>query len=195
MALETVVYINDLNADNPVASDKFALGAAHIRAVKTALLNTFPNIDGAVTATDTELNLLDGITASAAELNIMDGATITVTELNYADGLTSAFQTQIATKADELTTQEKTSDFTAAAGYRYIVNIPSGGPGEQGFTVPASGSVGQRFIAHNLDLTNSIYVQPSGKLNGSTGASGIAAGGTGEFSWVDSTTGWAFFQA
>ena len=39
------------------------------------------------------------VTATATELNIMDGVTATTAELNYVDGVTSAIQTQIDTKA------------------------------------------------------------------------------------------------
>lgn len=39
------------------------------------------------------------VTASASELNILDGATLTTTELNYVDGVTSAIQVQIDGKA------------------------------------------------------------------------------------------------
>lgn len=53
------------------------------------------NILDGVTATASELNILDGVTATAAELNILDGVTATTTELNYVDGVTSAIQTQI----------------------------------------------------------------------------------------------------
>lgn len=41
------------------------------------------------------------VTASASELNILDGATLTTTELNYVDGVTSAIQTQLDGKVDE----------------------------------------------------------------------------------------------
>jgi hypothetical protein len=47
------------------------------------------NEDVAVTATATELNLLDGVTATTAELNILDGVTSTAAELNILDGVTS----------------------------------------------------------------------------------------------------------
>ena len=40
----------------------------------------------AVTATASELNVLDGITASTSELNILDGVTATSSELNLVDG-------------------------------------------------------------------------------------------------------------
>lgn len=52
-----------------------------------------------VTATASELNILDGVTATATELNLMDGVTATTAELNYVDGVTSNVQTQIDTKA------------------------------------------------------------------------------------------------
>lgn len=54
-----------------------------------------------VTATATEVNVLDGITASTAELNVLDGITATTTELNYVDGVTSSIQTQLDGKVDE----------------------------------------------------------------------------------------------
>jgi hypothetical protein len=43
------------------------------------------NEDVAVSATATELNILDGVTASTAELNILDGVTASTAELNYLD--------------------------------------------------------------------------------------------------------------
>ena len=52
-------------------------------------------LDG-VTATTAELNILDGVTSTAAELNILDGVTATATELNIMDGDTSASSTTLA---------------------------------------------------------------------------------------------------
>ena len=52
-----------------------------------------------VTATASELNILDGVTATATELNLMDGVTATTAELNHVDGVTSNVQTQMDTKA------------------------------------------------------------------------------------------------
>ena len=40
-----------------------------------------------VTATASEVNVLDGITATTAELNILDGVTATATEINVLDGI------------------------------------------------------------------------------------------------------------
>lgn len=63
-----------------------------------------------VTATASEVNVLDGITASTAELNILDGVTASTAELNYVDGVTSAIQTQIDNKVT------KNADITAGTG-------------------------------------------------------------------------------
>ena len=51
-----------------------------------------------ITATASELNILDGVTASTNELNILDGVTATTAELNYVDGVTSNIQTQLDAK-------------------------------------------------------------------------------------------------
>ena len=54
-----------------------------------------------VSATAAQLNVMASVTASATEINVLDGipATLTATELGYSDGVTSAIQTQIDTKA------------------------------------------------------------------------------------------------
>ena len=68
MALEDLTgtkYIDDLVATNPAAGDNVSEGDDHIRGIKNVLKTTFPNIDGAITATDTELNAVTA-TANAA---------------------------------------------------------------------------------------------------------------------------------
>lgn len=44
------------------------------------------------------LSKISDVTATATELNVLDGITATTTELNYVDGVTSAIQTQIDNK-------------------------------------------------------------------------------------------------
>lgn len=57
MGLETGTYINSLNANNPVnATDVVGQGDDHLRLIKSTILNTFPNIAGAMTLTHTQLN-------------------------------------------------------------------------------------------------------------------------------------------
>lgn len=84
MGLETGTYIDSLNTSNPGATDSVAQGDDHIRLLKSTIKNTFPNITGAMTATHTELNLLDGCTANTAELNYVDIATLGTVEASKA---------------------------------------------------------------------------------------------------------------
>lgn len=66
MGLETATYISGLNASNPVdATDLVNQGDDHLRLIKSTVLNTFPNISGAMTKTHTELNNAAILTAAA----------------------------------------------------------------------------------------------------------------------------------
>lgn len=60
----------------------------------TASASELNVLDG-ITASTAELNILDGVTASATEINVLDGITATTTELNYVSGVTSSIQTQL----------------------------------------------------------------------------------------------------
>lgn len=126
MGLETATLIHELDPANPVgASDPKSQGDNHIRLLKSTIQNTFPNVDGVVTSSHTEINKLTGLTATTAELNklagtaagltaaelsVLDGITATTAELNklagtpagltateigFLDGVTSAIQTQL----------------------------------------------------------------------------------------------------
>lgn len=53
-------YINDFNSTDPLSSEKRIIVDDKIRGVKNVWKNSFPNIDGPVNATHTELNLLIG---------------------------------------------------------------------------------------------------------------------------------------
>ena len=64
MSLESFNYIDSLNASNPTTTDNVSEGDDHIRGIKTTIKNTFPNINAAVTATDEELNYVDGVTSN-----------------------------------------------------------------------------------------------------------------------------------
>ena len=101
---------------------------ANYSAIGSAISITASQISD-VTATAAELNILDGVTADSGELNILDGATLTTTELNYVDGVTSAIQTQLDGKVDEV----NGAVTTAAVGSTVVRNItlstasPTGG--------------------------------------------------------------------
>jgi hypothetical protein len=57
MALETATYIDGLVATNPAASDAISTADDHLRLIKSTIKATFPNISGAVTKTQAELNV------------------------------------------------------------------------------------------------------------------------------------------
>lgn len=77
MGLETATYINGLVTTNPLGTDPKSAGDDHLRLLKTTIKNTFPNITGAVTPTQTELNYVAGVTSAIqTQLNAKQ-ATIT----------------------------------------------------------------------------------------------------------------------
>lgn len=56
MALETATFINGLVPTNPLGSDPLADADGHLRLLKSTIKATFPNITGAVTSTQAQLN-------------------------------------------------------------------------------------------------------------------------------------------
>jgi hypothetical protein len=78
----------------------------------------FATITGAETLTNKTLttpkiNEDVTLTATSTELNVLDGITASTTELNYVDGVASAIQTQLDGKLDtSATAQTKTGDLT-----------------------------------------------------------------------------------
>jgi microcystin-dependent protein len=85
MALETGTYINSLNASNPVSTDGLSQADDHLRLIKSTIKSTFPSIDGAVTSTEDDLNIVSGASAAG----------VTAAEFQYLNGVTSAIQTQL----------------------------------------------------------------------------------------------------
>jgi len=143
----------------------------------TALTATFSelNILDGVTATAAELNTLDGITATVSELNTLDGITATVTELNYTDGVTSAIQTQLDNK------QPLDADLTAIAALantdgNIIVGNGTAWVAESGATARASlgltiGTDVQAYSSVLAATTASLTTADETKLDGiETGA-------------------------
>jgi hypothetical protein len=63
MPVESVSYVSDLNASWPLGTgEPKSFGDDHLRNIKLALKNTFPNLNAAVTSSPAELNYLDGAT-------------------------------------------------------------------------------------------------------------------------------------
>lgn len=141
MGLETGTYIDSLNTSNPGATDSVAQGDDHIRLLKSTIKNSFPNITGAMTATHTELNLLDGCTANTTELNYVDVSTLGTVE------------------ASKAVTADANKDITG------IRNITATGALSVG-----SGTIGGNTIATlaNIYPVGSIYINASVATNPGT---------------------------
>ena len=91
MGLETGTYISDLNASNPVgATDPKSQGDDHIRLLKSTILASFPGVTGAVSATHTELNYLDGLTGVTGTGNLVASDTPTFTGTVVAQQISAA---------------------------------------------------------------------------------------------------------
>ena len=152
MTVESATYISDLNSSYPAGTDAKSEGDNHIRLIKSTVKATFPNVNGAVSATDEELNYVDVTTlgtmqaskavtadasnevtvpsggvvnfASGAELQI--GGTVvtsTAAELNLLDGKTWVGP-QLMTAASASSTAV---DFTSIpAGVKRITVMMSG---------------------------------------------------------------------
>ena len=125
MAIETFGFIDDLNAANPTATDNVSEGDDHIRGIKATLKSTFPNVTGAINATETELNYVDGVTSAiqtqlnnkeAADATILKDADIGVTVLSPTgdgSGLTGidALPSQATHAGKYLTTDATTASW------------------------------------------------------------------------------------
>jgi hypothetical protein len=108
------------------------------------------NILDGVTSTASELNILDGVTADATELNILDGATLSTTELNYVDGVTSSIQTQLDGKVDESTVTTK-GDLIVATTSATVTRI---GVGTDGYllTADSTSAIGLSWLPAPVSL-------------------------------------------
>ncbi|MGC3025847.1 hypothetical protein ACPUER_11955 [Burkholderia sp. DN3021] len=56
MGIESAQYVNQLVPTNPLSTDSVSQADDHLRMIKLALTNTFPNLSGPVTATPAQLN-------------------------------------------------------------------------------------------------------------------------------------------
>ena len=155
MALESTTYIDGLVITNPTGTDPRSEGDDHIRLVKSTIRSTFPNVSGAMTATHTELNLIDGYTGTTAELNYNDIPTLGTVEPSKsvtadAVGITKKLKTQEQTEiVNAVGTVSGATAINFALGNVATAVLASGGS----FTIsnaPTSGIYGK----FKLILTN-----------------------------------------
>jgi hypothetical protein len=128
MGLETGTYISDLDANNPVgATDKKLDGDNHIRLVKSTILNSFPNITGAMTATHLEVSATTGMLGTAEAGNaLLFGGNLGVTNGEIDD------------------------EFGRLRGYRaVVVGGNMAGQLSEVFTIPDS-AIGVKFLFKDI---------------------------------------------
>lgn len=155
MALETASYINGLVATNPTATDTVAQADDHIRLIKAAIKATFPNVTGAITATQAEVNTLDGFTGTATDLNYakdLRATGVTNTEFDYLDGVTSNIQTQLNSKQPTITGAATTIDSANLTASRALVSDASG-------KVAASSAITSTELGYLNGVTSNIQTQ------------------------------------
>lgn len=106
MSLETATYINGLVATNPLGSDPISSGDDHIRLIKSTVLATFPNLTGAVTKTQTQLNnALDKTGDTMSGLLVLSGdpsANLGAATKQYVDGAVTSLASLTATAIQAL---------------------------------------------------------------------------------------------
>lgn len=106
MSLENGTYINHFDLANPAGTDNSSTTDDHLRLIKALVQQTFPNLTGAVTTTQGELNTLTGVSATltSAKLNTMetlvDGLTRTAEQLNGAKGADVASAAELVLGTD-----------------------------------------------------------------------------------------------
>lgn len=92
MTVESLSYISGLNTSWPLNTDAKSEGDNHLRLIKSAIKDSFPNINGPVTVTDEELNYLSSVSS-----NIQ-------TQLNGLSATISAMTTRLNNLSTSLTT-------------------------------------------------------------------------------------------
>lgn len=200
MALENATTINQLNPLYPVATDGLAQADDHMRLIKSTIQNTFPNITGAITATQAEINKMDGVTATTAELNKLDGFTGTVTDLNYAkdlratgvtstefdylDGVSSNIQTQLNSKQPTITGAATTIDGANLTANRALVSNSSG-------KVAVSSTITSTELGYLNGVSSNIQTQLNAKQATITGAAstGVSSNLTANRAMITNSSG------
>ncbi len=82
MGLEAAEFIDELVVSNPTATDPKSQGDDHLRVIKKALQQSFPNISGEVSATDLEIDSWEARIAALEASLITAEANIDLLELS-----------------------------------------------------------------------------------------------------------------
>ena len=172
MTVESVTYISDLDSTYPAEAEVGTLheGNDHIRNIKSALTTTFPKIAAAVSASASELNVLDGIIATTAQLNApilatlqaaTSGTSIDFTSIpSWVKRITVMFQAVSTDGTSPLLLQIGDSGGLETTGYSCISTLTidgtatGGDAGTTGFRIQAAGASNTITGAITLTLMN-----------------------------------------
>jgi microcystin-dependent protein len=174
--IETAPFINGLNASNPAASDGMNGADDHMRLTKAAILATFPNISGAVTASHTQLNSILSQLLGTTIYNAPLG-TVGAPGYAFAGDLDTGWYSPAANRAalslggvDALNfASDNTANFAAGASFAGAVAItgPITGPG----TTPIGGMIA--WLSDTLPTGFGVWCWANGgTLNRTTAGSG-----------------------
>lgn len=164
---QAVVAGNGLSEETP--------GTLSINTTITADLSTAQTFTNK-TLTTPNINEAVQLTATSTELNILDGAILSTTELNYVDGVTSAIQTQLDGKSatGHSHSASDVTDFTEAAqdavgnsvGTGLSYNDTTGAVSVDTATIQARvADVSDTEIGYLNGVTSAIQTQLDGKVD------------------------------
>lgn len=184
------------------------VGGTNITVDSTDPANPEVNLD-TLTVTD-----ISDVTATSSELNVLDGITATTTELNYTDGVTSAIQTQLDAKvptsrtvngsalssnitldADDIDDTSTTHKFVTSSDLTKLSNTSGTNTGDQDLSglVPKTTTVNGNALSGNitLDIDDVAPAQTgnSGKVLKTDGTNATWQTETGGGGAVDSVNG------
>lgn len=176
MPLETVQYISDLVATNPLGSDLAATADDHCRIIKSAIKTTFPNINGAITATDEEINFVDGVTSAIqtqldGKLGIGSSGTVS-TALIFIASASFAINLAVSRSDSGATVDLRASNEsnTASSNARITTRVAGTSAGDAIVNYEISG--GQQYTS-GIDNSDSdaFKIQGGASLSASAGLS------------------------
>jgi len=165
--LESGTYINSLVVTNPTSSDLASQGDDHLRLLKSTIKSTFPNLTGAVTPTQVELNYVDGVTSA---LQTQIDAKLASSGYTAADVLTKL----LTVDGPGSLLDADTIDGVSSASFLSSASYTAADVLAKLITVDGSGS---GLDADLLDGQSSAFYLSATNINAGTLA--VARGGTG----------------
>lgn len=150
MSVETALYPPQLNTTLPAASDWVSEGDDHLRLIKTVLKTTFPNVAGAVSASQVELSYVAGVT-SALQTQLNAKGTVTGQAWSGAQDFTGATPT-VPTLAQGTNTTGAAS--TAFVQAEWATRLPN-------YTAPITASSAE--LNRMVGVTSGVQAQLNSK--------------------------------